>query len=146
MKIFNKIGACLTFIVIFGVALSILGVICNNIALVLNDGKMPVDIETIHFLESIERHKVKDNTVRGEFFIDRFTIRFPKIEKTNNVIGNFIQEKVYGTYLNYPVEGGLNVVSIGDIMIWIGTSLFLLFLLPLIVIIPFTYFETKNEQ
>ncbi len=146
MGIFHKVGFSFAAIVIFGIAVMFWGFAFNQLALVLNDGKMPVVITERYHISSDERHKVIDATTRGIFFIDWIPIHFNEIKEPNNTALKLIYKNVYGKFLNYPIEGGMNYVSIGDLMIWFGASVFLLFLGPLILMIPFTWYETRREN
>ena len=137
----TKTGYVLTVTVLIGLILYFWGIVFNQTALLLNDNKMPVVVQGDRKISSDrEIHKIADETVIGYFLIDWIPVRFTEIKKPKNLILNNVYH-VYARYLNYPVEGGLNMVSIGDLMIWIGSTLFLLFLTPLILIIPFVYKE-----
>ncbi len=137
----TKTGYVLTLTVLFGLILYFWGIVFNQTALLLNDNKMPVVVQGDRKISSDrEIHKIADETVVGYFLIDWIPVRFTEIKKPENLILNNVYH-VYERYLNYPVEGGLNMVSVGDLMIWIGSTLFLLFLVPLILIIPFVYKE-----
>ena len=147
MGFFHKLGYGLALIVILGLALNFWGVVLNQSALLLNDNKMPVAESVFIQIADNDKivHKSVDENTRGYILIDWIPIRFSEINRPQNEILNFVY-KVYEVYLNYPVEGGLNLVSIGDLMRWIGATLFLLFLIPLILTIPFTYLEDRNER
>lgn len=147
MGFFYKLGYGLALIVILGLALNFWGAVLNQSALLLNDNKMPVAESVFIQIADNDKivHKSASETTSGYILIDWIPIHFSEIKQPENSFLSFVHH-VYAVYLNYPVEGGLNMVSIGDLMRWIGATLFLLFLVPLILTIPFTYFEGRNER
>jgi hypothetical protein len=142
----SKLNYIITFIFVFGLLLHFWGIVFNQAAVILNDGKMPVAIFYVD--ESLDdkviKHKSTDETTNVKFLTDWIQIRFPEIKRPDNQL-KYVYD-FYGVILNYPVEGGLNMVSIGDIMRWVGTTVFLLFLLPLIIMIIITLHRMNNER
>ena len=71
------------------------------------------------------------------FLSDRIRIHFTSIE--DSIPSGFAGKALrwWIKHLNFPAEGGLNIVSIGDLMRWAGTLLFLPLLPILVFLIPF---------
>ncbi len=131
------VDTALTLLVVIGLALNAWGVVMNGIVVEVNDGVMPVIVDIPGIITTnagTPRQFVDD----GKLLIlaDRVRIDFPNWEDEipRGAIGSAI--RWWGKWLDYPFEGGVNIVSIGDLCRWLGTVLFLLsnaLLIPLIL-------------
>ncbi len=103
--------------------LPIIGAICNVTVVSVNNG-MPVAHHSIQPSGPHNHHTLTSDS-KLTFLADIFIVDFPVIENK--------LAKHWGINVNYPIEGGLNAISIGDIFIWLGTALTVI-LLPLILL------------
>jgi len=113
----------LVFVLLFSILLPVFGAI-SNVTVVSVNGGMPVDHPAIDASDRFNHHTLTDDS-KLTFLADIFIVDFPIIE--HKLV------KRWGLNVNYPVEGGLNAISIGDIFIWLGTALTMV-LLPLILL------------
>ena len=131
-------------LVILGLALNAWGIVSNGVVVMANGGTMPVVVgETSeHILHIIAenmggyQHSV---TSQGQllFLADIFRINFHDVTPyvPNGIFGRAVMW--WSKWLDFPIDGGLNFVSIGDLMRWIGSANFLLgTLLVTTVLIP----------
>lgn len=125
----RKIDVILVIGVFFGVLICWTGILANKLTLHLNDGKFPVVISETEYIVPTERNTHVEATSKSKavIFSDWIRLDFPEINNDNFVF------KWWAKGLNYPIEGGLNIVSIGDVMMWFGSAMFLVFLGPLIL-------------
>ena len=127
----------LTLFVLFGFSLNFWGINANGLVVLSNDNIMPVVTDHKAMIipgEGTPRLFVPD----GNFLLlaDRIPINFPSIE--DRVPSGFVGKIFHwwSKHLDFPSEGGLNLVSIGDLMRWVGTILFLPLLPILVILIP----------
>lgn len=129
----------ITLIVIIGLGAYYWGIAFNALIVTLNDGTMPVISERPGIIvnDSGVLRQFADNDSKLLFLADRFRIDFPAIETRipKGVAGDAF--RFWATYTDYPVEGGVNIVSIGDMLHWGGSALFLFGLPLLFCRIPF---------
>lgn len=142
MRPINKVlGSAIIFVIVVilsGVILEQWGIVANGAVIVANDGKMPVVPQRNMTLDDNPgfARKLSDGSENLLFLSDIFLVRFPEIETAirRSPVAKPIAwwvEKLY-----FPWEGGLNSISIGDIMRWLGSAAFLLFLPLLVILIP----------
>ena len=126
----------LLILALFCISLNYFGHVFNVIAITHNGGQMPVINRQslqggMNNMDLVIKHNQNPN-VNIPWLVDRFEINFPII--------NVAEDTALGTAFhywesktNYPIEGGINIVSIGDLMRWVGTALFpFLFIIILI--------------
>ncbi len=124
--------------VMFGFSLNFWGINANGIVTLANDQTMPVISDKLDVIlpqAGTERAYLPQGELL--FLADRIRIHFVAIEDRipNGIVGKAARWWI--THLDFPAEGGLNIVSIGDIMRWVGTLLFLPLLPFLVILIPF---------
>ena len=134
----EKFMLAFALFVMFGFSLNFWGINANGIVTIANNQTMPVVSEKFDLImpqSGTERAYLEDG--RLLLLADRFRIDFPQIEDhiPSGPFGRALHWWI--THLNYPAEGGLNIVSIGDVMRWVGTILFLPLLPLLVILIPF---------
>lgn len=120
------VDTILTLLVVVGLALNAWGIVMNAVVVEANDGVMPVIFDQPALITTdygTPRRFVHDGKLL--FLADTIAINFPNLEKyiPEGRSGNPITW--WGKWLDYPFEGGLNLVSIGDISRWVGSLLFL---------------------
>ena len=132
----KKVDVILVIGVFFGVLICWSGIISNRLTLHLNDGKFPVVLSEGQYIIPTERniHVEAEASSKAVIFSDWIRMDFKEINSNNAIF------KWWAKGLNYPIEGGLNIVSIGDLMMWFGSATFLIFLGPLIIRILFRLF------
>ena len=127
----------LTLLVIIGLALNAWGIVMNGAVVEANNGVMPVIVEIPGIITTntgTPREFVDDGKLL--LLADRVRIDFPDWEGKipHGAAGSAI--RWWGKWLDYPFEGGVNIVSVGDLSRWTGTILFLLgnaLLIPLVL-------------
>ncbi len=124
--------------VMFGFSLNFWGINANGIVTLANNQTMPVVNDKFDLImpqAGTERAYVEDGKLL--FLADRIRIHFSAIEDQipSGVAGKAARWWI--KHLDYPAEGGLNIVSVGDLMRWVGTLLFLPLLPLLVILIPF---------
>lgn len=125
----------LALIVATGIVLSAWGVVANFTVVAANNGVMPVISSRPGFIidtGGTPRRFVPNGKLL--FLADRVRIDFPDWEK--HIPGGSVGQAInwWGKWLEYPFDGGIYIVSIGDIFRWSGSILFLIgniFLIPL---------------
>ncbi|OGZ06056.1 MAG: hypothetical protein A2845_01420 [Candidatus Lloydbacteria bacterium RIFCSPHIGHO2_01_FULL_49_22] len=128
------VDTMLALLVVTGLALNAWGIVMNGVVVEVNDGVMPVISETPGFIMTnygTPRKFVSDGKLL--FLADHIRVDFPDWEKYIPEGAPGIAIRWWGKWLDYPFEGGVNLVSIGDICRWMGS---LLFLLGNILLIP----------
>lgn len=135
--ILATIDMFIALLVLFGLGLHAWGIVMNASVVMVNDGVMPVVYDEPLFLIPepgiIHRQMSEGNML---LFSDWIRVDFPDWRKhiPSGITGTMIHW--WGKYLNYPFEGGINFVSIGDICRWLGSLMFLLgnmALIPLVL-------------
>jgi hypothetical protein len=135
----------LIILILLGIFIYCLGTFSNYLVITTNNGKFPAVIYENELLEKTIIHQIKNDNHNLIFLSDIFRIHFPIINEPDD----FYLKSIFLWYkknLDYPFEGGLNIVSIGDILRWIGSALFLFLLGPLIIRIPFRYIEDRKNE
>ncbi|GEM_PF-5096899 len=128
------IDTAMVLLVLIGLALNAWGIVMNGVVVIVNNDVMPVitDKPIIILTDyGTPRKFVPDGKLL--MLADRIIFDFPV---WNGYVPDGISGKIihwWGKYLDYPLEGGLNIVSIGDICRWIGSILFLL-VTPIIIL------------
>lgn len=131
------VDTALTLLVVIGLALNAWGIVMNGVVIEANNGVMPVIVEIPGIIitnTGTPREFVDDGKLL--LLADRVRIDFPDWEDKipHGAAGSTI--RWWGKWLAYPFEGGVNIVSIGDLSRWTGTILFLLgnaLLIPLVL-------------
>lgn len=133
-----RLDYVIILLMLIGFSFNYLGTSLNHFAVIQNNGEMPV-ISNEMIVDDVGpiKHKLVEYDARVPWLVDRFEIKFSIVKLPDSYASNAINW--WGRWANYPIEGGLNVVSIGDIFKWFGSALFLLFLIPLIIRIPFQF-------
>lgn len=134
---------------IFGIAMYFWGTTLNGIVSIANNGSMPIDGEPDVFVShnEIPRHFAKEGgSAKLLFLSDRIRVDFPEVKIPKGKLGEVFQE--IAVLLDYPLEGGLHRISIGDMLRWVGATLFFFFTFLLLVRIPFrlAYDRPHYEQ
>ena len=124
--------------VMFGFSLNFWGIDANGIVTLANNNTMQVISDKFDLFipqAGTERAYVEDGKLL--FLSDRIRIHFTDIQ--DHIPSGFAGKAArwWIKHLDFPSEGGLNIVSIGDLMRWVGTLLFLPLLPLLVVLIPF---------
>ena len=130
----SRTDLMVTLVLILGLALNAWGIVFNGAVVITNNDTMPVVTERpIVLLENsgVPRTLISEGNLL--LLADRIRINFPDIR--TSVPGGYLGKSVrwWSKWLDYPLEGGLNMVSIGDLMRWSGTAVFLL-LIPVILV------------
>jgi hypothetical protein len=128
----RKIDIILMIGVFFGVLICWTGIASNALIIHINDGKFPVVLSDDLYIIPDEKsyrniHEEAKSTTKIVILADWIYIKFPQINNDNFIF------RWWARGLNYPIEGGLNIVSFGDMMMWFGSAMFLIFLGPLII-------------
>jgi hypothetical protein len=124
-------------LVLLGIALSFGGISLNGLVRIANGGSMPIigEPDVLVNVDERQRHYVKEGDGKLLFLADCIRINFPEVRLPDKKSWAKLYE--FAKLLDYPLEGGPNLVSIGDLMRWIGAVLLLL-IIPLILLrIPF---------
>lgn len=148
----GKLDLLVTMLFVIGLALNAWGVVANGLVCEMNGGVMPVFMTdsplAVLAEEDRHNHRIVDEgqmipasdrlgqEIRLAALSDWIKIDFPDL--TASVPKDHLGKMVrwWAKWLDYPLEGGVNMVSIGDLMRWSGTACFLLLfvlLIPLIV-------------
>ena len=78
------------------------------------------------------------------WLVDRFEINFQEISVSDKMLFGKVFH-YWESNTNYPVEGGINAVSIGDLMVWFGTALFPFLFLIIIVRLPINIYKQYRK-
>lgn len=136
-RMIERLDWLLAGCMILGIALFFVGTSLNMLVLFANGGSMPVvsKADFIVVTDGRPRHHADVGSANLLFLADHIVIDFPEIPLPKGKTGEWIGEAVH--LVDYPIEGGLNIVSVGDLMRWGGVALFLLMIPLLLVRIPF---------
>ena len=147
----GRLSLKVVFVVLLGVALNYWGIASNAFVVQMNNGAMPVLLNDDGLLVTMitEDHEMTRHIARdGNFMLlaDRFRIEFPSIKDRipGGMLGNAIHW--WANYLLYPIEYGVYFVSIGDLMRWLGSALFLVATPVLVLLIPFQAYASRRAQ
>lgn len=131
----ERLDLSLALAMMNAIALFFWGTAFNAAVVIANGGSMPVThddiIINIVSSDGRARHSARENEARLTYLTDRLTIRFPAVTIPDNSAGDVLH--TVAKLVDYPVEGGLNIVSVGDLLRWMGTGLGLI-MLPLLLI------------
>lgn len=132
---FHSFDSVLIFFILAGVLAYLLGTGMNALVLHSNNGVMPSEAPEMSLLEpekGFPRGYATKET-RYRFLGDTALIDFENID--NALPANALGRSVlwWGRVLDYPLEGGMNFISLGDMLRFGGSALFLL-LLPVLLI------------
>lgn len=136
-SIFGKLKLVLTYVVLLGITLNFWGITLNAVVVMANNNIMPVISEHEDVIVGnvgTERQFITDGKLM--FLSDRHRIVFPEIEDVIPTKGIGKPIRWWAKQLDYPIEGGISIVSVGDLMRWSGTILFLSLISLLILSIP----------
>lgn len=134
----ERVSLAITIIGILGITLNFWGIVFNGIVVIANDDVMPVMTEASNVSPDQPGTKRQAMTEGNLMLLsDRFLIDFPSIDEQipNGYPGK--ATRWWAKYTLYPTDGGKYFVSIGDVMRWTGTILFLLLVPLVITLIPF---------
>ncbi len=136
-KFGERLDWLLAGLMLLGLGLFFVGTSLNMLVSMANGGSMPVVDETdiLVVTDGRPRHYAEDGSANLLFLADRIVIDFPEITLPKGKTGEWIGVAVH--LVDYPIEGGTQRVSIGDLMRWIGAALFLVMIPFLLVRIPF---------
>lgn len=124
----------ITLLLILGLTLNAWGIVFNATVVMANKDTMPVITEQpIFLLKNNGVPRVLTNEGNLLLLADRIKINFPDMRKHVPSGPMGIAVRWWSKWLDYPLEGGLNMVSVGDLMRWSGSIIFLL-MIPIIII------------
>jgi len=130
----EKFDLAVTLLFLFGICLHYWGITANMVVTTVNNNMMPVITES-HTIIIPDQGIFQHTTETGNLILlsDWIRIDFPFIE--NEIPdGNFGNAfRWWTTYFGYPTDGGIYMVSIGDLMRWTGGSLIFILLTPLVM-------------
>ena len=136
-KLMRGFDWLIAFLLIFGVAVYAIGWSLNALVLTVNHWSMPIcgEPDVLVNTDVKKRHYAKEGSAELLFLADCIRIDFPKIPiRRSKLLKPYY---AFAVWLDYPLEGGPNMFSVGDLMRWVGAGLFLL-MIPLILLrIPF---------
>lgn len=135
----SVVDRLLAITMLLGLALYFWGTALNMTVVIANNGSMHVveEVEGSAILDYDEkaRHIADASSAKLILLGDLFQVDLPDMRVQSNLFQQVID--TWGELLNYPPKGGMNLVSIGDIMRWTSSALFLFMLPFLFVRIPF---------
>ena len=117
-RFLERFDRLLVLFMIVAICMYFWGTTLNGVVALANGGSMPVDGEPDVFTgnSNIPHHFIKDGDAKLLFLGDVIKIRFPEIKIPERGLGSKLSE--VAKLVDYPVEGGLNYVSIGDLLRW----------------------------
>jgi hypothetical protein len=137
----------LAVLVVIGIAMHFWGVALNAAVMLANGGSMPVigltAMDLVMNDDGLKRRAVFDGNAKYPLLADRLRIDLPDIAVTGKAPGKIVSK--WAELLDYPLEAGEYIASIGDILRWLGSALFLVMLPVLIVRIPFRLRQDRIE-
>ena len=133
----GRFDRLLVFCMILGIGMSYWGISLNGMVIAANNGSMPITSEpdVLVNTDGVARHYAKEGSAELLILADRTRIYFEEIKTREGWLWGRFNE--WARWVKYPIEGGLNMVSIGDILHWAGSALYLLIIPLLCLRIPF---------
>lgn len=131
----ERVDLSVTALLLCGICLHYWGIVANMIVIAANNNAMPVIVEPGEMIVP-DQGVFMDTTRSGNLLLlsDWVRIDFPHIEDTipEGKIGEAFTW--WAIHLRYPLAGGVYMVSIGDMMRWLG-SLILICITPVVVLL-----------